>query len=259
MKFDMHTHTKVGSLDARATIPQLASVLMQNGFDGMLITDHNSYKGYDQFQSQRSRHPELCRFVVLRGIEYDTCDAGHMLIIMPDDCDVPILEIRGMSVLPLIRIVHQLGGIIGPAHPFGNGSMAIMNSRIIRRHRSLLKEFDFIEVFNSTLSASSNLRARLLNNILNLVPFAGSDAHSQRNAGTAYTEFSSDIFCNNDLIRAVKEKSGITAAGDQERCLRRYKPAFVRMLGISMYWLYNQSTALYRYPSRRRFFHHFII
>lgn len=42
MKIDMHCHTKEGSIDAKVSIEQYIKKLISNGFDGMLVTDHNS-------------------------------------------------------------------------------------------------------------------------------------------------------------------------------------------------------------------------
>ena len=46
-------------------------------------------------------------FLVLKGIEYDTIDAGHVLVIMPETIKLRILELRGLPVQLLIDIVHQ--------------------------------------------------------------------------------------------------------------------------------------------------------
>ena len=44
-------------------------------------------------------------FVVLKGIEYDTIDAGHILVIMPENVKLLILECRGLPVKMLQDIV----------------------------------------------------------------------------------------------------------------------------------------------------------
>ena len=36
-------------------------------------------------------------FVVLKGIEYDTRDAGHILVIMPEGVKMRLLEMRGSA------------------------------------------------------------------------------------------------------------------------------------------------------------------
>ena len=45
MKIDMHCHTKEGSIDGKVPIDEYITLLKQNGFGGMLVTDHDSYRG----------------------------------------------------------------------------------------------------------------------------------------------------------------------------------------------------------------------
>ena len=112
MKLDMHCHTKEGSPDCKLELLENIKILKQKGFQGMLITDHDSYKAYRYYKKLPHKPKD---FVVLKGIEYDTIDAGHMLIVMPTGVKLPILELRGLPVMLLIEIVHHYGGIIGPA------------------------------------------------------------------------------------------------------------------------------------------------
>ena len=46
VKFDMHCHTKEGSIDGQVPIEETICLLKEKGYDGMLITDHNSYGAY---------------------------------------------------------------------------------------------------------------------------------------------------------------------------------------------------------------------
>ena len=97
MKFDLHCHTKSGSIDSRVSLERYIELLQQQGFHGMLVTDHDSYRGYRQWRNSVSSL-QAGDFVVLEGIEYDTKDAGHFLVIMPDGVQLDLLRIRGMSV-----------------------------------------------------------------------------------------------------------------------------------------------------------------
>ena len=46
MKIDMHCHVKEGSIDSKVGLDEYITKLKEQGFDGMLITDHDTYKGY---------------------------------------------------------------------------------------------------------------------------------------------------------------------------------------------------------------------
>ena len=125
LKFDLHCHTKEGSIDSKVSLERYVELLKAQDFDGFMITDHNSYKGCRAWDRMK-KLPEYEDFVVLRGIEYDTKDAGHILVIMPDGLYLPILRVRGMTLRRLLKIVHRFGGILGPAHPFGVRSSSAM-------------------------------------------------------------------------------------------------------------------------------------
>ena len=50
MKLDMHCHTMEGSTDSKVGIEEYINNLKQLGFDGMLVTDHDSYGGYRYYE-----------------------------------------------------------------------------------------------------------------------------------------------------------------------------------------------------------------
>ena len=105
------------ALDKSVTDPAAVKKL-KAGFDGMLISDHNSYNGY-RYWKKNVKDRRFPDFVVLKGIEYDTIDAGHILVIMPENVKLRILELRGLPVQFLIDIVHANGGILGLLIPAG--------------------------------------------------------------------------------------------------------------------------------------------
>ena len=112
MKFDMHCHTKEGSMDGKVMIEEYIKKLKEKGFGGMLVSDHNSYDGYREWRDsiKGKNHTD---FVVLKGVEYDTIDCGHMLVIMPEGVKLKLLELRGLPAQILIMVVHKYGGIVG--------------------------------------------------------------------------------------------------------------------------------------------------
>ena len=204
MKFDMHCHTKGGSIDSSVSVERYIELLSAQGFDGMLITDHDSYKGYRKWLKS-GKESKGGDFRVLAGIEYDTKDAGHFLVIMPDHLHLKILQVRGMPVDLLIHIVHTFGGILGPAHPFGNRSSSAMFFKKLKQHPEILHKVDFIEGFNTCEKKESNYAASELAEKLKKPCLGGSDAHDEAYVGMAYTLFDCDITSNNDLIKAIRE------------------------------------------------------
>lgn len=128
MKIDMHCHVKEGSIDSKVGVEEYITILKKHGFQGMVITDHDTYNGY-RYWKENIKGKKHTDFVVLKGIEYDTRDAGHILVIMPEGVKMRLLEMRGMPLALLIDLVHRNGGVLGPAHPCGEKYMSFTNAR----------------------------------------------------------------------------------------------------------------------------------
>lgn len=212
MKFDMHCHTKEGSMDGKVEIEEYIAALSKMGFGGMLVSDHNSYNGYRKWKKD-IKGKKYKDFVVLKGIEYDTIDAGHILVIMPESVKLKILELRGLPVMFLIDIVHKNGGILGPAHPCGEKYLSITNTRKHRNQLAVMDRFDFLEGFNACETVQSNHMASAIAEQFEKPQFGGSDAHKMDCVGLAYTEFPDDIHSESDLIACVKSKELIACGG----------------------------------------------
>lgn len=221
----------------------------------MLVTDHNSYKGYEKWKEISSKLSLKRPFTVLKGIEYDTSDGGHFIAILPDNIHCKLLEIRGMTLNELEKLVHGLGGILGPAHPYDTGYYAYMNTSAHKKRPELLHHFDFIESFNSCAKPLANQRASELAKKLNKTFFAGSDAHRLSVVGSAFTEFEERILTNNDLIHAVKNHCHTNAGShlieNIHESLHKNVNIIIEKLGIAGYWLYNKLGAFINRRKRR--------
>lgn len=249
MRFDMHCHTKEGSLDGKIPLKEYVLHLKNLGFDGMLITDHNSYKAYRYYIKHRN-DPEFQDFTVLKGIEYDTCDSGHILVIMPENVRLPILELRGLPVKLLIEIVHAFHGILGPAHPMGEKYLSLTNCNYYKKHPEIVKEFDFIETYNACESSQANRDAALLAEQYHLPGTGGSDAHKIRCAGMAYTDMDADISTESDLIRYLKTTPAISCGGSHYSGTTREQLGTAYNLLLDLFCLYNKCSNFFR-RSRR--------
>ncbi len=251
MKFDMHCHTKEGSLDGKVPIDEFIATLIKRGYDGMLVTDHDSYNGYRAWK-RKLKDKAFRNFVVLKGIEYDTIDAGHILVIMPETAKLPILELRGLPVQFLIDIVHRNGGILGPAHPCGEKYMSILNTRKHRRNLSVMEKFDFIEGFNACESRESNARAQEIAKEYGKPVLGGSDAHKLDCIGLGATEFAGNITCESELIALVKEKGreACRCGGEYYEHTTKQKIGKVNNLLVQSFWFYNRIGSMWRHHKR---------
>ena len=80
MRFDLHCHVKGGSVDSRVTLERFIELLQIQNFNGIMITNHNSYRAC-RYWDRIKDDTKYKDFVVLRGIEYDTRDAGHFIVV----------------------------------------------------------------------------------------------------------------------------------------------------------------------------------
>lgn len=252
MKFDMHCHTKEGSLDGKVPIEEFIAILRSKGYNGMLVSDHDTYNGYREWVRELKGR-KFQDFVVLKGIEYDTIDAGHILVIMPETVKLKILELRGLPVQFLIDIVHRNGGILGPAHPCGEKYLSITNTRKHRHQLAVMDGFDFIEGFNSCEEPEGNASAMEIAEQFGKPAFGGSDAHKPDCIGLGWTEFAEAVTCESDLIRLVKEKGreACVCGGEYYEGTTKKRIGRANHILVSSFWFYNHLASLFRYHKRR--------
>lgn len=249
LKLDMHCHTKEGSLDGKIAIRDAICLLQKKGYQGMLITDHNSYKAY-RYYKKNNLNKEFPDFVVLKGIEYDTIDAGHIIIIMPTDVHLPLLELRGLPVNLLIDIVHHFGGVLGPAHPCGEKYLSLMNTRRGKKSRSLITRFDFIETYNACESPQSNMAATELAKRFEKPGIGGSDSHREESIGFGYTMIEAVIKNETDFIHALRSDVAIFSGGERYMFTTKQKIGKINNVLVYSFWFYNKFLALFKRHKR---------
>ncbi len=249
MRFDMHCHTKEGSLDGKVPLRDYVLRLKILGYDGMLVTDHDSYKAW-RWYTRNSEDPAFADFTLLKGIEYDTSDGGHILVIMPTDTIFPILEFRGLPVKLLIELVHAFHGILGPAHPAGEKYLSITNGRYYHKHPEVLGEFDFIETYNSCVTEEANQKAVEIAEQYGLPQTAGSDSHKLDNIGLAYTDFDRPIRSEDDLIDYIKTSPAISCGGVHYPGTSRDHLGVIYDLLLRLWNLYNRFFNMVRTSKR---------
>ena len=249
MKIDMHCHVKEGSLDSKVGVDEYITLLKEKGFQGMVITDHNTYKGY-RYWKNNIKGKTHTDFVVLKGIEYDTRDAGHILVIMPEGVKMRLLELRGMTVSVLIDFVHRNGGVLGP-HPCGEKYLSFANTKRFRKSPDLMNRFDFVEAFNCCESEESNAQALELAKKYDKVTVGGSDAHKPDCVGMAYTVLPEPVTCETELISMIHRKIAFQTGGDHYGKTTKEKMGKVKMLFAYSFWFYNKSGELLRRHGRK--------
>jgi len=248
MRFDLHCHIKGGSIDSRISLEHYIELLQGFGYNGMMITDHDTYRACKHWDKIKE-NPVYKNFTVIKGIEYDTKDAGHFIVIMPNDIALHILTIRGMKLKRLIRIVHHYGGILGPAHPYGVRSSSAMLFKYLSKTPNLIREFDFIETFNTCESPISNILAKKMASKYGKTGIGGTDAHSEQYVGMGYTDIDATINTNNDMIQAIQDHRIVDASGTERIQTARSKMKDSKM-GIISFHIYNKGLGKILSPYR---------
>ena len=250
MKIDMHCHVKEGSIDSKVSLEEYITILKQQGFQGMLITDHNTYKGY-RYWKEHIRGKKHTDFVVLKGIEYDTRDAGHIIVIMPEGVKMRLLEVKGLPVSVLIDFVHKNGGILGPAHPCGEKYLSYTNTKRFFKSPELIKRFDFFEGFNACESEVSNEAAMKLVTRYHKPGIAGSDSHKPECVGKAYTILPEYVTCDTELITLIRKKVPIEIGGTLYEKTTKEKLGKASKILTYSFWIYNKGGNLLKAYKRK--------
>lgn len=250
MKIDMHCHVKEGSVDSKVSLEEYITLLKEKGFDGMLITDHNTYKGY-RYWKEHIKGKKHTDFVVLKGIEYDTSDAGHIIVIMPEGVKMRMLEMRGLPAAVLIDFVHRNGGILGPAHPCGGKYLSFTNTKRYFKNPELIKRFDFMEAFNACESVESNEGALRLSQKYQKPGIGGSDAHKPECVGKGAIILPERVTCETELISLIRKKGPLEAGGTLYNKTTKEKMGKAGKLLTYSFWIYNKGGGLLKYYKRK--------
>ncbi len=175
MKAELHSHTvysrKCGNIKPR----DLIKYAKLKGLDEVVITDHDTIKGYLAVRKLRPDVKVVC------GEEITTKDGELLGLFLTEEVK------SGMSAEETIDEIHKQGGLAIAPHPFDirNG----LRSKITRL------KLDGIEVFNSrTLWRKADTVARIHALQLGLTGTAGSDAHFPSELGTSYVEYEDDLY-----------------------------------------------------------------
>lgn len=111
---ELHSHTHHS--DAHFTVSDLCQEAINFGYDGLILTDHNTASGYPEFKKLADEKG----LITMLGIEWTTY-FGHMLV-----HDVKhLVDWRDATPTTIdfhIQEVKNAGGLVGVAHPYAIGS-----------------------------------------------------------------------------------------------------------------------------------------
>jgi hypothetical protein len=170
MKFDLHLHTRY-SEDSELKPEKIVERAMEEGLDGIAVTDHNTMSGYRKVKEIGGK------LKVIGGEEIKTTE-GEIIGLFLNK------EIKPGSPEKVISDIKEQDGIVIIPHPFDR----LRGSRF--KNPENIKEWvDGVEVLNSrVIFESDNEKARKFADENNLIKTAGSDAHTSGEIGSSWIE-----------------------------------------------------------------------
>jgi len=208
---DLHTHTKYSGFTRLFNIPFPESIAtpadvvdeaVRKGLDVVGISDHDTIEG--SLQAVKYAKDGKLDICVVPGEEITSKD-GEILGWFIQEHIQP-----GLSAEETVDAIHRQGGLAVAPHPFSYHCPSLDD----RVHALRL---DGIEVLNAGHRDGYINRIAEANS-KGLARTGGSDAHTARVVGTAYTSFNGDN--EEDLFKDLKQRS--TKPGGTTTTLRQY-------------------------------------
>ncbi|MBO4979965.1 MAG: PHP domain-containing protein [Clostridia bacterium] len=188
-KYELHLHTKEASACARASGAEMVDFYIQNGYQGMVVTDH-FYHGntaidrdlpWEDFITEYCRGYESAKkaaegrdFDVFFGIEekFEFWDEYLVLGITPDFLRAHP-ELRDMRGKNFFEFMHASGAFIIQAHPYRERPYMRAQTVMLRPN-----DVDAIEAYNCCNAPDCNRRGYEYAKSTGLPMTGGSDRHT---------------------------------------------------------------------------------
>jgi predicted metal-dependent phosphoesterase TrpH len=193
---DLHCHSFFSG-DGVSSPEALIAAARKRGLHGFALTDHNTCDGSRYLLDKgliREDGQPVDGFLVIPGVEVTT-DEGHLLCL-----GVVLPYMKGAPAAEVCKLVHDMGGITIPPHPYDLFRAGIRQSVL----ETL--EIDALEVFNAaTTFKRYNRMAYEFAASRGLPMTAGSDAHHEAAIGTAYTILPTEDFSVRGMLEQIKK------------------------------------------------------
>lgn len=186
MKLDIHIHSSYSS-DGSVSPKEILKYAKKKKLNGIAITDHNVIQGSLKLWKENKNMKD---FVIIPGVEVSSSE-GHILALGIKE-PIP----RGLTPKETIQKIIEFGGVAIASHPYRFWSG--MGEENVRK-----SQFKVIEVMNSRSLKKENVKAMKLAEELDCGKTGGSDCHSLKHLGNAYTEFDNPCFDMDDILEDI--------------------------------------------------------
>jgi len=167
IRADLHIHSTYS--DGKASPVEILSTAREKGILVVSITDHDTFAG----SVYAKRYTASTGVLVVPGVEVRT-DQGDILVYCSGEIDFP----RRLD--SLMEKAHGENCLVVPAHPFDLLRLGIGD--LVYEY----KDWDAIEVWNSSSTKKANYKAMEAAKILNKPGLSNSDAHIVDEVGVAF-------------------------------------------------------------------------
>lgn len=191
---DLHCHSFYSG-DGVSSPEALIASARKKGLHGFALTDHNTSDGcrymLDKGLAREDGQP-VDDFLIIPGVEVTTAE-GHLLCL-----GVVLPNLKGTPAVEVAKIVHDLGGLVIPPHPYDLFRAGIRESVLD------VLAMDALEVFNAATTLKRyNQMAFNYAQRRTLPMTCGSDAHHEAAIGTAYTTLHTDDFSVTGILKQI--------------------------------------------------------
>jgi predicted metal-dependent phosphoesterase TrpH len=196
LKIDLHCHSRF-SADGVAEPELMIAEARRKGLHGFAITDHNTSACVEYFEQHgflKADGTAVNGLLIVPGQEITTSE-GHLLAL-----GVRLPDLKGIAPKDAVKLIHELGGLAIPAHPYD-----FFRAGIREPVMNTLTDIDAIEVFNAaTTFKRYNRQAFQYAQRRGLPMTAASDAHDHPALGTAYTILQAEEFSVKGVLDAIR-------------------------------------------------------
>jgi len=188
-KIDLHLHSQ-NSGDTDADPEEMVLRAIELGLHGIAFTEHYSYAASEPVEKLKEKYGNS--IMIFRGVEF-SAEQGHCLIF---GVDTDALAIKYAPIEEVVRIVNEKGGVVIPSHPYRPGTS-------LGDHVLQVQGICAVEGYNGANLHAYNVRAVEAARKLKLPYTGGSDAHTPKEVGSCFTEFTDRVTYDNfiDLLK----------------------------------------------------------
>jgi predicted metal-dependent phosphoesterase TrpH len=195
---DLHCHSFYSG-DGVSSPEELIASARGKGLHGFALTDHNTSDGCRYLLDKglvREDGGPVDDFLIIPGVEVTTAE-GHLLCL-----GVILPFLKGTPAGEVCAMVHELGGLAIPPHPYDLFRAGIREAVLDTL------EIDALEVFNAATTLKRyNQMALEYARRRGLPMTAGSDAHHEAAIGTAFTILETDDFSTRGLLTQIAKRT----------------------------------------------------